>query len=1044
MKKAKISKKLLLTALLIPSAAFVFGLSGNDSVDKKITQLQNDTLDVGTSRQSTINSFSDYDILASSKDSAPVVTKSGMLGISKDKKSLTLTTYDGILVWENKFAENKKIIKYYQDKKITNLDSYIVNNFIYVPETNILAILFGESNHTNQTFFALNFDTGTLFEPIPNKSSIVDVQDEISYLYLNSALNIIGTTGGQQSKFSSKTMLFTVNSNQGISAIDLNTTKTIGKESSDHLIYIVKGFRNINFAVFISDAKIDTTSNARKVYLVVVDDYLVPKTNNDQKITYDIGEYENITDPSNNPDSINWDDVTRYQTKSLWQDNSWGQNFTVIVPGKKSKILSITCSWTYSFWTNYTYDFDSYKDSIYTFIYAGYENKNYIYVSNKRSENGNAIVRLEVRDNGFESSIIERNTDAQYYDSSTHIYNQPILIAPVVTSERLSNPDPFLVIRKNQELEAKYFVTDTEIFKTTIQFKKYNNIVDNIKKDSSYQNNLPSSVPERILKEALTFTSSLVDYQIRIEDRHNDDNNGVLKFNLKPSYTNWYDENTRTEFTIPIEIDGYYALNEKFKFNFVKELTGDKENDDKYKQVSSIISSTYANDVTKEQILNNFIIYSVTGKDNSEIKLSESNISLSVLNSGASLKVQVNFPGGNLPYGTQLSYSRTYDGFKTIAGYEFSVKDESNQEIIDFKKGKYASDISKADFINNFIDLGVKWSKNIEDWDYSGSFNNYDGTLYVTLKYKHPDQLPKGVSATVLSSRPFTGFKKIQEQFITEDNKVSISDYIGEANPSSLWNAYLTNKEGSELFQTIKFPYVANNNDLEIEALNEDTMDQDGYIDLAVQMKLNTQTTLPVSNVSGNPFFIFNQDAKQRFEEYFKDEYPFKLRWNITQISQDFTWQLPQDSNIHVTSQNVAIDLSKTSIDGINKNMYADEVKVESIQEMFKTEYYNSEVVLIPNVSKGTLEAIITLIPKVQSKSSMFSSQLSDNTVSGNLVKTITFTNFRVPIPIQKDYLTLIVASVLAFTLTCILIACSVYTIRKGKYKKMYKKTNIK
>lgn len=129
-----------------------------------------------------ITSFNSYDILASTNTIAPVISADGVVGWTSNHKTLTLTTYDGVLVWKLTFANNEDITSFYKTNYSSQTISEIqINNYVYLPSENILVVLLGSSSNTNQVVVGINMSTGTLFNPTPSSDGsinyIVKVKD---------------------------------------------------------------------------------------------------------------------------------------------------------------------------------------------------------------------------------------------------------------------------------------------------------------------------------------------------------------------------------------------------------------------------------------------------------------------------------------------------------------------------------------------------------------------------------------------------------------------------------------------------------------------------------------------------------------------------------------------------------------------------------------------------------------------------------------------------------------------------------------------------
>ena len=103
-KRIKLIKTLsvLATATVLGSFASVLSinvdndLSSNDDIGKKSSVSTNAA--TTTTSPETISGFNDYSILASSNILPPIVTTSGVVGLSTSKKTLVMTTYGGVLL----------------------------------------------------------------------------------------------------------------------------------------------------------------------------------------------------------------------------------------------------------------------------------------------------------------------------------------------------------------------------------------------------------------------------------------------------------------------------------------------------------------------------------------------------------------------------------------------------------------------------------------------------------------------------------------------------------------------------------------------------------------------------------------------------------------------------------------------------------------------------------------------------------------------------------------------------------------------------------
>lgn len=984
-----------------------------------------------TSSPAVIDDFTDYNILYSSSDIAPVNTNQGMIGMTTNKQNLTLTTYDGILVWNKKFNELKEIKEYYKNKlNVDDISQYTINNYIYQPKNNILIILFGNSNNTNQIMFAVDFVTSNFFVPIKDEEFIVPVLDGVTNLYLNSSQNIIGISSGKKFvEYSTKSQLFSFDTKLGISQIDLKFNDFISTSAEDYFISLIQGINGKNIALFLKEANRSNSTKIYKYYWMLVDDYLQPILVGNDKKGGDVGEFSNLsnfyqgTSSSQQPSAndIDWNQIIKYQCGTEYVDKN-NIYFFVVIPGEKSSVNK-GCYHIPNNSFEWIWQKNIHSEGNYAYSYIFESKSEHLYISNKKSTKGISLMYLPMNANQNPNiSILDTTTDSKYYDLNTHIYTKPFTIAPIISQVALSNPNPYLVIKEGENPIAKYFISSTEIFTTIIDFKSYSDPLPKIKASNEYNNSLPSSISNNRLLQFLEFTKPLSNINTKIINRKNNDDIGQLYFEYEVSYSNWYDKNTRTSFRIPIIVDGMYSKNEKYKFNFVTTLNGNQENDTKFKEVQKIISSKYVNQVTPKDIIDNFIIYDIKDVSNNKVTISEQDISLTPEDGGYGLNVSITIRNQNLPNGLKTNtFSHKYIGFKTAAGYEISYNDQSNDAQL-LIKSIFPTEISLQDVLEKFVVLGNKWSRNSNDWEFTLSPNLYEGSAFISLKYKgtESDFPESSIGRTIINNKYITGFKSVASQF---DKPINITNYSGGSLPSGLWRQYVNSPSNSLLLQSIQFPYISDNSFLEISNLNETTMDQDGYIDLSVKLKIGAKTNLSVPG-SGNPYFVYDQQAEASFYAYFGDGYPFKVRWNISNIEQKFEWLSPTGEQTNTGNDMYLVDLEKINYEGINKEMYANDVKEEYIDNLFEYEHYTVTKTMIPNNDKGSLKVILVLQSLV-------------NSGSGNdIIKTINIINFKVPKPKVATYVPLIIFASLLFTFVSILIACIVYFVRKMKYPK--------
>lgn len=1065
--KKRFNKKLVILPAILAFGGVATSLqflheNKNSTVLKTDASFDNNV----TKANGEVNGFSDYSIMYSSNTIGAVVTSVGMVGLSTDNKTITFTTYDGVLVWSKKIADDAQVKEFYKteySKQDNDIANYTVQNYIYLQKDDVLAVLFGEKDNKNQILFGISMANGEIFAPIKTQyaKSIVKAADGVSQLYLNSSNNIIGTSGKQFSDYSAKTQIFTMNSSQGVSQVRLPIQSSISKENKDdYFVSYVKGHNNVNFAFFIESNVDNGKTNEWKTYLLAIDDNLVPILNgSNQKITINLDNFKNSTS-TKNTQFINWEDVIRYQSEAIISTVNNVISFVSILSGENSFIYKLEYSTSSKNLTKkWAYNFNGHNDTIYNYVFD-YTSKS-LYFSNKTSKDSNGDGKgaratgyfkdtdlSNTNNNAPTPTILEYDRNNGNWDNNTGKFTNPIVIAPVIvpTNVTLKVSKPYLIIKKNSDPEGRYFKNSTDIYITKISFKKYEDPTKKLKDHALYKDK--ASTPSYIMNQTstllglLNFTNSFVpSIAIDTSKTKANDDAGTLYYEYKVTYNNWYDSSTKTSFNIPVSVGDLYQKKSNFSFSFVTTLTGNDENDKKYKKIQELKESKFASQITVDEIKQNFINYDIKGKDGN--KINDSSIKISKSSSGTRLRVTVTITDTKLPNGiNNFSSSYNFDGFKTVDGYDFTFVDTSDS-INGLKKEKFPTELTTQEFLDNFVVLGSKWDTNATNWKLDKSPDVYNGSLYVKLEYIGSD-LPSdnSVSKDVYEGN-ITGFKNVPEQF---KDKLKMKDVKNQV-PSELWELYEKNNKNSLLYQSIEFPYISNNDYLEIKALNDvefidekteetvNQMDIDGYIELSIGIKDNAQTTLSVPNTSDSPYFIYNSDAKNAFSTYYNDAYPFTIKWNVTKSDETFSWILPNGETTQ--KENIEVDLNKDSYKTINNQMYADDVTLEQIIELIETNVLESiKVSMFSDNSNGVLKVIVNILDLAIGGNSFVQRNSDKATNNNNSLKTMTITNFKVPNPPWKKYLEIALYVILGVSIASISVAIVVYSLKKHKYKK--------
>lgn len=1025
---SKFKKILIRSAFLfsISSFSIASGVSIADIYKTNTESLNNNLTNSLTSTQAetssntvteNITGFDSYDLLSSSTSIAPIVTANGSIGMTKDKKSLTLTTFDGILVWNKIFANDSTIKEFYsQNYSNQSVSNIVVNNYIYIDSIDCIAILLGTSSYTNQALFAINMSTGTLFDPITSNdtiNNIVKVNDDIKHLYKNSNGDIIATKGNTYTDYVNSQYI-SMSSSIGISSVSMTIPKDTANNTSDYLLTIVNGKSGVNFAVFISN---ELTNNSRQVYVVVVDDYLTPVLNRSAKISMNLGTYT-PTDSSSSS-TIDWTDILTYQTSSFnYSTTNKTLDFFVVISGNNSSLYKMSYNITTMSLTK-AWDYTSSNDSFNFFSFNSSSNK--IYISNKKSQNAYATGYVDLT--ASTAKFVALEIDKTNWNSSTYVFSKTTKEIPIISTNKLSVPDPYIVIVEGSSPTAKYFINSTDIYNKPLSFKSYIDPATTYKNSygSTYVN-LPSSVVDSNLISSLKFSDSSFKPTIAIENRSNDNANGTLTFNYKVTYENWYATGTNYSFYIAVTLSGFYATN-KISFSWVTGLTGDTTNDTKWKKILELKANSYSYNITKQNVIDYFANLSGTDPSGNKLSLTQNMITLSPDSSGYSLTVTIDISQGHtFPSGVTTKYSYTYSGFKTISGYDYKISTTAKNDI----SSLYPSQLTLSLFLTNFVTLGSKWSALDSDWTFTLNANNLTGTATVTLTYKGSNSdFPTSQSKTIVNSQTFSGFNTIPKQF---SSGLSISEYDGILSPIDLWTDYTKNPTASVLFSSLKFPYISNNSNLTITCSNLDTADSDGYLTLNVSINVGTQTSL---YVPGYGQFTYDESAKQQFKQALGSD-TFTVKWVINQTTQTFNWVYNNttDSN----SSSIIIDLNNQSFDGINKNMYANEVTEESIQKLYSQTGYSVNESMYANVSQGTLTVVLNL--KVKGT--------QDSSTGATETKTILITGFKVPLLTSTSTILFTFLGVICFLIALSFILILLYMKRRAFNYRIKKNKKLK
>ncbi|MDE5949876.1 MAG: hypothetical protein K2G54_03295, partial [Malacoplasma sp.] len=236
-----------LVALVVPSISLLSLNNSNTSISltAKSIDVNESTIDSSINLEDalpvfddSISSFGDYIVSYEDNNIYPVNTtipslatdnqtniKAGgaTVGMTANKQTITLTTYAGLLLWSHKLSENPLLKKYYSlVKSINDISTYKVINFAYLESKNILFILFGQEERTNNTLknltvFGLDINSGAIIVPkeglLTNNQVIASARDNSAFIFFNSSDQLVITSGKKVSDLTASTKIMSFDEN---------------------------------------------------------------------------------------------------------------------------------------------------------------------------------------------------------------------------------------------------------------------------------------------------------------------------------------------------------------------------------------------------------------------------------------------------------------------------------------------------------------------------------------------------------------------------------------------------------------------------------------------------------------------------------------------------------------------------------------------------------------------------------------------------------------------------------------------------------------
>lgn len=995
-----------------------------------------------------ITGFNSYDAIVNEPTFENIQTNLGFFGKTQDNQKIVLTSLDGLIIWELDLVNDPSLKQYYKVAySVNDISSYKMHSWTYIQSSKKLVVLFGTADNKNMSVFAIDADFGKLYLPysVNNAANgitnnIATVKDGSNFINQLSNGNIFVSKKGKESDVIQNRTIVKVSSS-GIVRLDpsFNMITTNGE---DHLLYVIPGKANsnINLAVFLD------SSNKYKATLVNDDLLGITKNDNSSRIEVDLGITFETGEGFDNYDKL--PNFGFHYTK-----NDGSNSFVVATVGTNSNVIVVNCDTNnQNLSKGPSVSLSTKEDGDYA-KYISYDlTNNRLYISNSKSRNCRVISYVDITNTGstLNSKVVLNKILPSGSDGTI---DNPLIIAPINGFNNANPPFVYMDKTQNNKLISVKSNNLGLIDQKDLKFNKWKDPVDAFKKDSSFKDKMPSTFQANDLTKFLTFNSntstnnSAITVSVNSIKASNDF--GTLDYNYLVTYTNWWN-GAKNQFSIPVHIEGFYNYS-KINLNFVTIDTED--NHAKFEAINNLKKTKRASQVTKQEILNSFIVTSIKDKNNGDYTVKEDEITLTTSDNDYTLNVSIKLNKNNFPTGipdSKLSFSQSFSGFMSLDGYDSHFltdqEQDSYQNIRLYKQSRYATDLSKLseeadktklnnqgkkEILDNFVTLGTMYDRNPENWEIKVSNASiYTGQIRIdSIKYIKtglPESFPEDRKTIIKSPVTISGFKIIQENY---NINLNIENYYGIKKPSEVWKEWddaiknNTDLKNTTLGSYLKFPLVDDLKNLNINASNLNTADNDKRLNLEISIKDKAPTNVYLDGQQVK----FNDELKNAINQSYPNIYPYKVSWSISTRNYDFSWNVPsQEDGIKVSVNRLEVDLEKAnSIGNINKNMYANQVNDEDVINLISLENYEigNDLKIIKNNTSGVIVATFSLVQAGQQNYNLFNSNQKSDSGSGLNTKTILITNFKIPLSPITQYALILSLSIAAVVLFIIVVS---------------------
>lgn len=933
------------------------------SQQNNIIKNSNDTISNYNANLDGITNFGSYSPLYYDANTAPTTTADGIVGLSTDKTTLILTSYSGSIIWANDLKNNQVIKDYYLNNfQTSSLDGYSIITFEkYDINENVLVVLFGDSNNANSIVLTIDLKTGNIFNT-NNKYAIERIWNYKPNAIFNLSSDkviLIQADGTTAQQAFNKYDIVQINDDGALTLTTKNWTNGItARNSSDIFLGMVSSKKNSNevFAVFY-----DTTTSSEKnvnLYLSIKDDNFDTKLKQGSEYFYKdlTWKTENL-----NPSDIATKHIKHFQIygdKNSWIDNStesikfvmpwhtrswhdqnaednnkgWNKGLRIFEIKTENGLRAPEYWWTRAEsgdLTSFTIENDVLYYTARTTTSA--DSKNYAGIMHFTS------------DDSVSAKI------AYLFDSTDNYDNSKVAIAPLL-NQNTGNKIAYVLQYPNGSSDLKLTLNTGEWNKndnsTTnrnsqdMEFSVINDVDTELKNATDLKNKTADLITTNELIPYLKFrtsnnnnyTTPSSKYTITNQITNVNENEGSLDYSYKISHTPMFDNTSTLSYYVNGTLDTLYKLN-NLNFEFVKSENIDSN---KWNEINKLKQSKYAREITKENIINYFIQYTIIDKNNTSLTIDESMITLSPSIDQSQLTVTITLPSDRFPSGidqSKLTYTYTFDGFLNINVWSYNVIDIANDSL----KQYYPSDITMSKLIQaNLVTLGTGYLTDDQYWNIDAVVNDITGELVInSITYTDPNNdTPVGYDSLIKNQITYTGLKNTVDLF---DDKPTINHIIETDNnvlkPTEIWqqynNAVIANDtnaiKNSLIYKSIDVSsLLVDPLDLKLEVLNLATADNDKKLEYKVTIKDDAE--LVYTYGESNKRVIFSQEYQEKLIQNKPDSYPFKLSQNIHTKVEAFI-DINNKPNVVVdqTNKTIAIDLTTDSLNNINKNIYVDD-----------------------------------------------------------------------------------------------------------------------